>query len=274
MPLTRTTEDPLYSTEESLRRVALLQLTSHPTLEGARSAVRAMLHFMSSSPALAEEFSSALARPPLSLVAEPALRELLDHAEVEAREQGAFLLYRVGLSEQARARAIDALHRDSSPWVRSYMAKALALLGGGEIGPLLVEALDNEATLEAQSRVAEAIALMRDPQLAPTLKNLAEEVWESTLPTTVDDPQEHLRIATACGMFADALCAKLDPSLSNAKLVPGEQPDTWRYTSDSRGSLDLAGGTSYRGFAAKVNAKDMPTLMLPQDSPEALALLK
>jgi hypothetical protein len=266
MPVTRFAEDPLLSEDETLRRAALLALGRAPTPDSARAILRALLHFMQDTPALAEPFVTALITPPMARIAEDPILELMDHAEEAVREQAAFMLYRIRLRETSRARLVRALKEDRSGWVRAYASKALALLGGADIGTLVAEAIDNEATPEAVSRMAEALALLGRQEHAHVLADQAEQLWERSEsdPATAESLQ-------ACALFVEALATRLDASVELGTLE-GVSTGAQTYTTDS-GTLRLLGGADHLGFAAKVKLGSGREVVLPQDSSEALKAL-
>jgi HEAT repeat protein len=102
----------------------------------------------------------------------PALRELLDADEAEARE---FAVELVGLLGDATDSRVVLLRlRDSSAEVRAKAARALGRLGAEEAGSALAETLGDRIPFVRVS-AAHALAAVGDPAAAPRLLALARE---------------------------------------------------------------------------------------------------
>jgi HEAT repeat protein len=102
----------------------------------------------------------------------PALRELLDADEAEARE---FAVELVGLLGDATDSRVVLLRlRDSSAEVRAKAARALGRLGAEEVGSALAETLGDRIPFVRVS-AAHALAAVGDPAPAPRLLALARE---------------------------------------------------------------------------------------------------
>ncbi len=270
MPVTRFAEDPLLSEDETLRRAALFHLGQSPTSESVKAILRALLHFMQESATLAEPFVTALTTSPMARAAEEPILELLDHAEESVREQAAFMLYRIRIRESSRKRMLQVLKDDQSHWARAYAAKALAMLGGNEVGGVLVEAIDNEATPEAVSRLAEAIALLGRPGFGEALVEQAEQLRERGAHAGADaDRGAELQ---ACALFVEALAVRLGAAVEGGALE-GVPEQVQIYRAAERGTVELTGGIEQLGFAARVRLSSGREVVLPQDSPNALRLL-
>jgi HEAT repeat protein len=102
----------------------------------------------------------------------PALRDLLDADEAEARE---FAVELVGLLGDATdSRLVLQRLRDSSAEVRAKAARALGRLGAEEAGTALVDTLGDRIPFVRVS-AAHALAAVGDPAAAPSLLILARE---------------------------------------------------------------------------------------------------
>lgn len=136
----------------------------------AVDAVKPLVHaFSAGRLARAVAGQALLAVGPSAL---PALRDLLDADEAEARE---FAVELVGLLGDATdSRLVLQRLRDSSAEVRAKAARALGRLGAEEAGSALVETLGDRIPFVRVS-AAHALAAVGDPAAAPSLLTLARE---------------------------------------------------------------------------------------------------
>lgn len=268
MPLTRNLESPLISEDEVLRRAALLQLVNMPSLEGVKQLVQAMVFFLREKPEVAEEFVRHLARPPLAALAEEPVLHLLDDEDLEVREQAARVLYQMRIRTSSKARVLQALGEDESPYVRAYAAKALALLPQSGVRAQLEEAIDEEAELQSIARFGEALALVGEPTSAAVLRDQAEQLRERQPPAGEPEPQAWTQTAGDVALFLDALAARLEGSAEAST-----RPDAWRYAHPEHGSIRVAGGPARLGYAAELR-RDGAVRPFYTDSRDALADLR
>jgi hypothetical protein len=267
MPLTRELDSPLISEDDALRRAALLQLVTMPSLEGAKAIVEALVFFLKERPQVAGEFEHVLYNPPLAPLAEAPMLELLDEEDDAVREEAAFILYKMKIRASSRARLVEALSEDQSPWVRAYAAKALGMLSGGNASALLAEAIDNEAMPEIVARMGEALAMCGDPTVAEVLRDQAQQLRERKAPVDAPQPDLWIRTAGQVALLFDALAAKVaDEAPDGASLL--KLGEAWVFEHPALGKITLAGGLEQGGFAARVHT---PTGVeaLELDSPEA-----
>lgn len=263
MSLKRDTESPLLSDEEVLRRAALLQLVHRPSLEGAKAIIHALLHFLQGRPELAAELEDVLHTPPLGRLAEAPVLALLDHANPEVRAIAARILFKLGVATSSRARLVTALQADTNPWTRVYAAKALARLPSGGAGPLLAEAIDNEAKPEFVARLGDALALVGDASFAPVLRDQAEQLRTRGQPEAdLLPPALYREQAQGYALYLEALAGLLEGNLT--ALEPG----IWRKDAD----VLLAGGAQAGGHAARVKVESSQ-MLLEHDARAALLAL-
>jgi hypothetical protein len=253
MSLTRKMDSPLLSEDEALRRASLMQLIHAPTTEGAKALIQALLHFLRERPAVAAEFEHVLYTPPLGPLAEGPLLQLLDEEDEAVREEGAFILYKLKLRASSRARMAQALTGDESPWVRAYAAKALAMLPGSGAAPLIAEAIDNEATLEAIGRMGEALALAGDPASATVLRDQAEQLRERSAPASASQPEQWAKAAGHIALLLEALAAKLEGEAPEGKLE--DWGAAFRFTHPEHGAVLVGGGVAHGGYTARVGER-------------------
>jgi hypothetical protein len=263
MSLKRDSESPLLSDEDVLRRAALLQLVHRPSLEGAKAIIHALIHFLQDRPELSREFEDVLYTPPLGRLAEEPVLALLDHDSDEVRAIAARILFKLGVSTRSREKLAAALEGDSNPWTRVYAAKALALLPSGNAGPLLVEAIDNEALPEFVARIGDALALLGNAAHAEVLRDQATQLRDRVQPASnLLPPALWAEQAEGYALYLEALGGLLEGTLT--VLEPG----IWRHGT----TVLLAGGPNVGGHAARVKVSSSQ-MLLEHDADEALRSL-
>jgi len=271
MALTRELQSPLLSEDDVLRRAALLQLITRPSIEAAKNLIDALVYFLRKDPKVAETFEQALCTPGLAPLSEAPLLELLDDEREVIREEAAFLLFKLKIRQSSRERMAQALADDQSAWVRAYSAKALAVLCGPSVSPVLAEAIDNEATLEAIARMGEALALTGDPAAAAVLRDQAEQLREREPPADAEAPEQWARTAGQIALLFDALAAKLEGGADSDEADFEDDGTTFTYDHEQHGEVQVAGDRMFGGYVAQFDGD--PAQRLCFDSPGALALL-
>lgn len=259
MPVSRTAPTPLTNDDDIVRRAALLAFVQTPTPDGARDLIDGLLHWLKRKPAIAEEFIAALSQPQgFEHVRGPATALILD-ADPDVRGVGALLVYRVGPVEAGRGQLEKLLLEDPSPFARAYAGKALAQLGGPSVHDKLAEAIDAEATLDAISRLGEALALHGDPRAAEVLADQAAQLEERNPPPNFPQPVAAWhRTLKILGVALRGLGAR-----------PASRPERWMHTTEV-GSVEWVGGEKHGGFAGKVTLAEGVIAVLPQDSGQLL----
>ena len=243
-----------------------------PTQEAAKAVINALLHFLKERPEVASEFEHVLYTPPLGPLAEEPLLHLLDEEDDAVREEAAYILFKLKIRTSSRARISKALTDDDSAWVRAYAAKSLAMLQGAEASAQLASAIDDEATLEAIARMGEAIALTGDASQADVLRDQAEQLRERSAPKDANQPAIWVKSASEIALFLDALAAHLEGQAPEGATLEPRGGHAWRYAHPDFGEIEVGGGASHFGYAARVKRGET-TSALELDSPEALKLL-
>ncbi|MBS2027777.1 MAG: HEAT repeat domain-containing protein [Deltaproteobacteria bacterium] len=272
MPLTREMDSPLLSEDEALRKASLLAITNVPTPEAAKAVINALLHFLKERPEVAPEFEHVLYTPPLGPLAEEPLLQLLDEDDDAVREEAAYILFRLKIRSSSRARMLKALTDDDSHWVRAYAAKALAMLQGSGAGAQLATAIDDEATLEAIARMGEALALTGDASHAAVLRDQAEQLRERSAPPDAVQPDLWVKSAGEIALLFDALAAHLEGQAPAGATLEARGDNAWRYSHPDLGTIEVGGGPSFFGYAARVTRGE-GVEVLELDSHDAMKLL-